>query len=687
MTSLVRNSTRRPYGLSGLIFVIVLVWVAAEAHADGGDPLPRVQCPPGYAVTVYAEGLASPDGLAFSPDGILYVAEETAGRVSRVESYGRVTPILGGLSDPEGIAFDEAGNLYVVEDVAGGRVIKMSPQGVTTTLATGRDAPEGVTWTPGDGLYITESNVQFAASPFDYRTHVSAVSATGGVTRVLTNTLLWSYAGIAAGPGGSLYVTNEASGTGSDDSVFAVHPTTGARTLFATGLLAPEGLRFSASGGFPLYVAEENIGDDAGRLSRVEADGSHSPLCSGFFSIEDVALDQAGRLYVSEDGSGTIVRITPDPPDRARAHAIILFIGDGMGEAHRTAARWWAVGQNGALAMDVMPFGSWTRTASADAAITDSAASATAIATGVKTNNGIVGQDPDGNRLSTILERAQAYGLAVGLITTTPLADATPAAFAAHVLHRSMLDEIARQMLETGVDVLLGGGEKQFLPVGASGCHGAGERTDGRDLTAEAVAAGYAYVCDAVELDAVAPVSTTHLLGLFETGAMSRPYSPSLAAMTQKAITILSQDPDGFFLMVEGGRIDWAAHANDAAHVISDTIGMDEAVAVAQAYAATAGNTLVLVTADHETGGMSVSLTFSGTPDQDGPFFMPGGTPFYVNWTSDDHTATDVPTTAQGPWAPLLVGTYDNTYIHDVMRLALGGAPSVVYLPLLVRSL
>jgi alkaline phosphatase len=667
--------------------VVALALVMTNVSADTGDPLPRVQCPPGYGVTVYAEGLASPDGLAFSPDGILYVAEETAGRVSRVESYGRVTPILNGLTDPEGIAFDNTGNLYVVEDTAAGRVIKMTPPGVTTTLATGRDAPEGVTWTPGGGVYITESNVQFAASLFDYRTHVSAVSATGDVTRVLTNTLLWSYAGIAAGPGGALYVTNEASGTGSDDSVFAVHPATGARALFATGLLAPEGLRFSADGDFPLYVAEENIGDDAGRLSRVEADGSHSPLCSGFFSIEDVALDQAGRLYVSEDGSGTVIRITPAPPDRTRAHAIILFIGDGMGEAHRTAARWSAVGQNGALAMDAMPFGSWTRTASADAAITDSAASATAMATGVKTNNGVVGQDPDGNPLTTILEYAQAQGLAVGLVTNTHITDATPAAFAAHVSHRSMMTEIARQMLATGVDVLLGGGEKQFLPAGATGCHGAGERTDGRDLTAEAVAAGYAYVCDAAELDAVVPASTPRLLGLFETEAMSRPYSPSLTAMTQKAITILSQDPDGFFLMVEGGRIDWAAHANHAANVISDTVGMDEAVAVAQAYAATAENTLIIVTADHETGGMSVSLTSSGAPDQDGPFFMPGGAPFYVNWTSDGHTAADVPTTAQGPWADLLLGTYDNTYIHDVMRLALGDAPSVVYLPLLVRGL
>jgi glucose/arabinose dehydrogenase len=135
-----------------------------------GDPVPRIQCPAGYTARVYAEGLSSPDGLAFSPAGILYVAEETAGRVSRVEAYGSVTPVISGLANPEGIAFDSAGNLYVVEDVSGGRVVKMTTGGVTTTLATDLDAPEGVAWASDGTVYVTESNVQFTDNPLQYRT-------------------------------------------------------------------------------------------------------------------------------------------------------------------------------------------------------------------------------------------------------------------------------------------------------------------------------------------------------------------------------------------------------------------------------------------------------------------------------------------------------------------------------------
>jgi alkaline phosphatase len=150
--------------------------------------------------------------------------------------------------------------------------------------------------------------------------------------------------------------------------------------------------------------------------------------------------------------------------------------------------------------------------------------------------------------------------------------------------------------------------------------------------------------------------------------------------MTQKAIDILSQDPDGFFLMVEGGQIDWAAHDNSAAAMILDTVGLDDAIAAAQAFAAATDDVLIIVTADHETGGMRADLTSNGTPEEDGPFFMPGGAPFFVNWLTAGHTGVDVPTTAQGPWADMLVGTYENTYIHDVIRLAL--EKQRLYLPL-----
>ena len=308
-----------------------------------GDPLPRIQCPPGYAARLYAQGLRSPDGLAFHPDGSLYVAEERAGQVSRVDPAGNVTPVWTGLDHPEGIAFDEAGNLYVVEDVPAGRLLRMDARGSIATLATGLEAPEGVAWVQGDALYVTESSLQFYNSLADLRSRIARVSPSGEVTRFFvhqptidgSNVTFWSYAGIAAGSDGRLYVTNELSGVeitqtvvlipglltttltfSSTESVLAVDPAAGTGAPLVSGLTTPEGPRFSVSGGssphgFPLYVAEEDIGSGQGRLSVTGPDGQHTALCTGFGTIEDVAIDAQGRLYVSEDQTGLIVRITP----------------------------------------------------------------------------------------------------------------------------------------------------------------------------------------------------------------------------------------------------------------------------------------------------------------------------------------------------------------------------------------
>mgnify|MGYP006286195557 FL=1 len=339
----------------------------------------------------------------------------------------------------------------------------------------------------------------------------------------------------------------------------------------------------------------------------------------------------------------------PSPP------RILLFIGDGMGAAHREAAQWYAVGREGALAMDVMPFRGAMSTTNVYGEITDSAAAGTALATGVKSYNGAISVDVDGTPLTTILEQAQDLGLAVGLATNTQMSHATPAVFAAHVDDRGKMREIAGQMLEARVNVLLGGGRRYFEP----------------DLIPQAVDAGYAYVDDAAGLNAIDPTTTTHLLGLFAADGMPRPFSPTLASMTQSAIDVLAQDPDGFFLVVEGGQIDWASHGNDAAHAISDTVGFDAAVAVGQAYAAEAENVLVIVTADHETGGMSLSQEATGAPDEDGPFPIAGGGEFYVNWSSTKHTTATVPTTAQGPWSARIEGGYENTHVYEVMRTVL----------------
>lgn len=354
------------------------------------------------------------------------------------------------------------------------------------------------------------------------------------------------------------------------------------------------------------------------------------------------------------------------------ATSIILYVGDGMGANHRLAAQWLAVGQEGALTMDELPMKATIDTASANSSVTDSAAAATAMATGVRTDNGVIGLDPDGQVLKTILEQSSARGKAVGLVTTTQLSHATPAGFAAHVSHRSMMTEIAAQLLEAEVDLLLGGGEDEFLPADTIGCHPEpGERTDGRDLVAEALAAGYVLVCDASELAALDPATTGKVLGLFADEGMLRPYSPTLAEMTNHAIERLATDPDGFFLLVEGGQIDWASHDNDASNTIEDVIGLDQAVAVGLEHATAETSILVLVVADHETGGMELSPISSGNPDEDGPFYMPDGTPFYVNWSTTDHTAQGVPLTAVGPGAARLSGPRLNTEIYDAMRWAI----------------
>lgn len=311
------------------ILVAMLIWRQDLALAAPGDPVPGVACNPSYSATIYAEGLTAPDGLAFNPSGVLYVAEETAGRVTEVSSSGALTPVMTGLSNPEGIAFDTAGNLYVVEDVQNGRLLRRTPSGTVTTLASNLDAPEGVVVAADGTVYITESNAQFEANSFLWQSHVTAVVPGGSVTRLTTSApvitgfdvAFFSASGITLGADGLLYVANEASGVEvvqapftltTTKSISTVVPATGVSAILSNGLTAPEGLRFANTGQFPLYAAEENGGN--GRISRVNADGSFITLCTGFGTIEDVVVDGNRWLYISDDTNGTIVRIDDGQP-------------------------------------------------------------------------------------------------------------------------------------------------------------------------------------------------------------------------------------------------------------------------------------------------------------------------------------------------------------------------------------
>lgn len=363
---------------------------------------------------------------------------------------------------------------------------------------------------------------------------------------------------------------------------------------------------------------------------------------------------------------------TEGPTDTSQPQPVrvILFIGDGMGAAHRQAAAWLGSGKDGQLAMDRLQVQGSLRTTAVGNQITDSAAAATALASGIKTRNGLVGLTPDLKEVTTVTDRAQELGLAVGLVTNTQLPHATPAAFAAHAENRWDMNGIAPQLLEAEVNVLLGGGENYFLPKGRQGCHPeSGKREDGRDLVAEAQKTGYQTICRPEELAALQTSAHDRLLGLFADEGMPRPFQPSLAEMTRAALDVLSRDPEGFFLMVESGQIDWASHGNVAANAIRDTLALDEAVQIGLDFAESHPGTLLIVTADHETGGMDVHSQPTGQTGEDGPFTGPDQFVFYVTWATDTHTNAHVPLTARGPGADLLEGEHDNTAVfHAVLE-------------------
>lgn len=362
---------------------------------------------------------------------------------------------------------------------------------------------------------------------------------------------------------------------------------------------------------------------------------------------------------------------------------IIIYIGDGMGAEHRKAAGWVSQGMDGSLVMDTLPAQGLSQTASASSEITDSAAGGTAIATGTRTNNGIIALSPEGETLKTILEYAQEQGLAVGLVTTVQISHATPASFGSHVPSRTMMNEIALQLFENEINVLMGGGEDEFLPSGTAGCYPEdGERTDGRNLILEASAAGYTTLCTGAALDSLDTENTNKLIGLFSDEGMLRPFSPTLVNMTTKAIEILDNNPQGFFLMVEGGQIDWASHSNDAENAIQDTIDFDAAVNVGVNFMSDKENGVLIVTADHETGGMSVHLSSNSTPEEDGPFYAKEGTPFYIRWATSGHTAADVPVSAMGKHGSLINDTIKNT---DIFWAATWPLFPKNYLPMLTR--
>jgi len=286
---------------------------------------------------------------------------------------------------------------------------------------------------------------------------------------------------------------------------------------------------------------------------------------------------------------------------------VFYFIGDGLSTTQRRAPE-EVLGKT--LLMNTFPAVGMYTTYCLDSTITDSAAAGTALATGHKTNSGVISVDPKGKiAYETIAEAAKRLGKSVGLVTTTSITDATPATFGAHIITRTMQNEIAEQYLVQGFEVYMGGGLRHFVPKSEKGS----KRKDDRDLTREFADAGYSVVKNKGQLNNLEIDKTTKVLGLFGASNMSfhidrKADEPTLSEMTAAAVKVLKQNPKGFFLMVEGGRVDHACHANDPVAAIFDTEELDAAVKVAVDFQKEDADTFIIVGGDHETGGMGLGI-------------------------------------------------------------------------------
>ncbi len=359
--------------------------------------------------------------------------------------------------------------------------------------------------------------------------------------------------------------------------------------------------------------------------------------------------------------------------ERKEVKNIIFMVPDGMGLADVTAARITKNGIDGAsLSFETLERIGYQRTYSEDNTITDSAAAASAWACGEKFKNGEICLHSDGHLYKpTILELAKSSGKATGLVATSTITHATPAVFGAHVKSRSCEQEIARQYIEvTRPDVMLGGGLAKFTAAKPDKCGTAG------NFIVEAMKEGYAVAYTKQDMDYAVSNGARRLLGLFNNSGMTPEYQrtpgitePRLPEMTKAALDILERSEGGFFVMIEGSQIDWGNHANDLQYQTGETLAFDEAVKVVldwiNASPERKQHTLLIVVADHETGGFSVN------GNEDGGVlgqFVPG-------WTSTGHTGVDTLIWSQGPGSKALGRAIDNTDIYRIMKEALKDEP------------
>lgn len=338
---------------------------------------------------------------------------------------------------------------------------------------------------------------------------------------------------------------------------------------------------------------------------------------------------------------------------------IILLIGDGMGLTQITAGLY---SNSNYLNLERIKTIGLHKSYSSDKLVTDSAAGATAFACGVKTYNGAIGVNADTIPVKTILEEAEENGLKTGLVATSSIVHATPASFIAHDPYRKNYEAIAADFLDTEIDYFVGGGSKFFER----------RETDDRNITTELEAKGYR-MSNFFEADLIDILLTPGDKFGFLTAedgavpvAQGRDYLP--LATTMGIDHLNTNNDNGFFLMVESSQIDWGGHANDANWVITEMLEFDGVIGQVLDFAEKDGNTLVIITADHETGGLSIN----SESELDA---------LVTSFTTDYHTAALIPVFAYGPGAEAFAGIYENTAIYHKMRQAYGWAPIAPTLP------
>ncbi len=324
---------------------------------------------------------------------------------------------------------------------------------------------------------------------------------------------------------------------------------------------------------------------------------------------------------------------------------VIYLIGDGMGLNQLYAGM---TANGGTLNVERCTHTGLAKTYSASSYITDSAAGGTALATGDKTNNGMIGMNADSVTVKSVLSLAEEAGYATGLVATVRITHATPASFYAHQINRGMYEEIATDMLTSGVDFFVGGGRNNFEV-----------RKDSLNYSDSLRSANYniVYSIDSVEAPVLLPFGA--LCADDDMPQVSK-RGDFLPCAVDLAIKSLDARGDGFFLMIEGSQIDYQGHGNNTEGVVDEVLDFDRAIKVALDFAERDGETLVVITADHETGGMTI---MNGSYDD---------RTVEAQFNTGDHTGTMVPIYSFGPCADRFTGIMENTEIPLRIESALG---------------